>query len=95
MSYQIILSSSAERDLKKIDRHSQSESIKALADISENPYQAGERLTGGLCDYWAYHYSVTGSQFRIAYEIRDTKLVVYVLQIGSRENFYKTLKRRM
>ncbi|MHB1684652.1 MAG: type II toxin-antitoxin system RelE family toxin [Bacilli bacterium] len=51
MSYQIILSSSAERDLKKMDRHFQSESIRALADISDNPYQAGERLTGKLGDY--------------------------------------------
>jgi len=41
-----------------MDRHSQIESIRALADISENPYQAGERLTGRLGDYWAYHFRI-------------------------------------
>lgn len=95
MSYRIALSSSAEGDLKKLDKQSQRESLKALADIAEDPYQVGKRLTGVLGEFWSYHYSVVGSQFRIAYEIKDERLIVYVLQIGSRENFYKMLRRRM
>lgn len=95
MSYQIVLSSSAEKDLKRLDRQSQRESLKALADIAENPYQVGQRLTGAMAEFWSYHYSIVGSQFRIAYEIRGEKLIIYVLQIGSRENFYQILRRRM
>jgi len=95
MNYGILLSKAAERDLRKLDKHIQRESIKALADIAENPYQAGKKLTGFASEYWSYHFSVQGTEYRIAYEIRDDEVIVFVLQIGPRENFYKTLKRRI
>jgi len=47
---------------------------------------------GGL---WSYHVSYHGGEYRIVYEIYPQDGIVLVIMIGSREGFYKALRRRV
>jgi mRNA-degrading endonuclease RelE of RelBE toxin-antitoxin system len=56
---------------------------------------SGERLKGDLTAVYSYHLKVAGVEYRIAYQIKEQEIVVVVLQIGTHENFYKELKKRI
>jgi mRNA-degrading endonuclease RelE of RelBE toxin-antitoxin system len=40
------------------------------------------------------HLKVAGVEYRIAYQIKEQEIVVVVMQIGTRENFYVKLKSK-
>jgi mRNA-degrading endonuclease RelE of RelBE toxin-antitoxin system len=44
---------------------------------------------------YSYHLKYSGVDYRIAYTINDNELIVYFISAGTRENFYKTIKRRL
>jgi len=35
-----------------------------------------------------------GVEYRMAYQIKEQEVVVIIMQIGTRENFYEELKKR-
>lgn len=92
--FELIVLNSAARQLRKFDKPIRTRIINALEKIAENPYIAGEMLTGDLKTIYSYHLKVTGAEYRIAYQIKEQEIVVIVLQIGTRENFYSELKKR-
>lgn len=63
--------------------------------IAENPYSQGSRLKGNFSGFWKYVFRCNGIAYRVAYEIKSTELIIAVIMIGTRENFYKELKRRV
>ena len=83
------------KDLKKIDKAIQRE-IKEIhiPAILHNPY-TGERVTGNLAGIYSYHFKKAKVDYRICYFINEQQKVVYILMIGTRENFYKVLRRRL
>jgi len=92
--FAIAYGSAVTKDLKKLDKE-----VLMLVDgvfqkLSENPY-AGEKLRGGFSEYFSYHFKVKKIEYRIIYKIKDEQLMVYVVMIGSRENLYDKLKRRI
>ena len=91
--YELVVLNSAARQLKKFDKPIRTKIINALEHIAENPY-SGEALTGDLRTIYSYHLKVTGTEYRIAYQIREDEIVVVILQVGTRENFYEDLKKR-
>src|SRR3989338_9121590 len=93
--YSIIYRSAVKKDLKKLDR-----SVllclqtKHLPKLSADPY-AGERLHGEYRSYYKYSFTEGGIHYRIVYELKKEVLVIIVMLVGFRENFYKELKRRV
>ena len=67
--------------------------IEALEHIAENPF-LGDRLKGDLSAIYSHHLKVAGVEYRIAYQIKEQEIVVVIMQIGTRENFYEKLKKR-
>ena len=67
---------------------------KAIGDIAENPY-LGEPLKGDLVDIRKWVIKDQGIQYRIAYEIYEDRIEVKIIRVGTRENFYEELKRRL
>lgn len=94
--YSIQLSTSAKKDLKRLPAQVQDE-IRHIHShkIKDAPYQNGIKLTGGLKQYWKYVFRYKGASYRIAYEIKREVLLIVIILIGARENFYKQLKRRI
>ncbi|MDW7730093.1 MAG: type II toxin-antitoxin system RelE/ParE family toxin [Bacillota bacterium] len=92
--YRIIIPNSVKKDFKKLDKPLQRETLKLLESIAENPYQ-GESLTGNYTDLFKLKYFCSGVHLRIIYRIIAQEMQILVLLVGTRENIYKELKRRV
>jgi len=66
----------------------------ALSKISNDPYKAGEEKTGDLAGIYCRNIFYNKTNYEIAYRIfEDDKQFVVVILVGTRENFYRELKR--
>ena len=88
--YEVKITESAEKDLKKLIK-----SNKAIAKllkkwISENSKQRGKALTGNLKGLWRYR---VGS-YRIVAEIKNDILLILIIEISDRKETYKDKKRK-
>lgn len=88
MSYEVELSDSALKNLRKMDVSARKQILVYLRDVIskiENPRLLGKALTGNLKGFWRYR---TG-YFRIICKIYDDRLVVFVLKIAHRKDVYE------
>ena len=81
-------------DLKKIDK----QVVKKIQNIHINnivqdPYKY-PRLKGNLSRFRSYHFNENGVEYRIAYEIIEDAIVLYLI-IAKRENFYNNFWKRV
>ena len=86
----------AEKYFKKIKEKGLKEAFKAaLLKISQNPYD-GEPKSGDLSGVYCLDVYYNKTNYEIAYRIyEENGKIVVVILAGSRENFYKELKRYM
>ncbi|EIC97112.1 plasmid stabilization system protein, RelE/ParE family [Lachnoanaerobaculum saburreum F0468] len=87
MSFRIVFSEKALKQLKKLDRSTASLITGWLRKNIEgcsNPRQHGKGLTADRSGQWRYR---VGS-YRIIVDINDEKVLVLVLEIGHRKNIY-------
>ncbi len=92
--FSIAYGSAVKKDLKKLDREVLISVEDAFQKLSKDPH-VGEKLHGGFSEYFSYHFKVKKIEYRIIYEIEDQELFVYIVMVGSRENVYNKLKRRV
>ncbi|WP_347300675.1 type II toxin-antitoxin system RelE/ParE family toxin [Dolosigranulum savutiense] len=88
MSYQLMLSNKARKQLKKLDPPVAEMIIrwlKANVDGVDNPRKHGQALTGEYKDLW--HYRV--GNYRIICDVRDRELIILALAVGHRKDIYK------
>jgi len=93
MKYDLYLSSRAKKQFKKFDVNIRNRLKTELMELEKEPFQKGNFLQGfahGLCYIKILH---NGVQYRAVYDIAENKKEVLVIFIGSRENFYKELRR--
>lgn len=90
--YELVVLNSAARQLKKFDKPIRTKIVNVLEKIAKNPF-IGDMLKGDLSTIYSYHLKVTGIEYRIAYQIKEQEIVVVIMQIGTRENFYDQLKK--
>jgi plasmid stabilization system protein len=87
MSFRIVFSEKALKQLKKLDRSTASLITGWLRKNIEgcsNPRQHGKGLTADRSGQWRYR---VGS-YRIIVDINDEKVLVLVLEIGHRKNIH-------
>ena len=67
---------------------------KKLKERLENPRVPKDKLSGYEN---IYKIKLRSSGFRLAYEVKDNEIVVYVVSVGKRENnkVYDNLKERV
>jgi mRNA interferase RelE/StbE len=83
MTYAVILSSAAERQLGKLDRSVVRRIADAMTRLADQPRPPGcKKLTG--IDAWR----IRVGDFRVVYEIHDDRLLVLVVRIGHRREVY-------
>ncbi|RLP10047.1 type II toxin-antitoxin system RelE family toxin [Propionibacterium australiense] len=74
------------RWLRKADRQTARRIRDALTAIirTGNPRIRGKALTGRLAGLWRYRVG----DYRLICDIRDTELIVLVLDVGARDHIY-------
>lgn len=85
MSFRIVFSEKALKQLKKLDRSTASLITGWLRKNIEgcsNPRQHGKGLTADRSGQWRYR----AGSYRIIVDINDEKVLVLVLEIGHRKN---------
>jgi mRNA interferase RelE/StbE len=87
--WQIEVSSTAEKQLAKLDRTVAKRIRSFLVDrlcILEDPRSIGEALKGSeLGDFWKYRVG----DWRLICEIKDKKILITVLSLGNRSDVYR------
>lgn len=85
--YQLILSRKAEKflaNLQKVDLKFFDQFMRALDEISKNPYCA-KTLVGNLKGYYSYPVR----EYGIVFEIEKKKLFIYIEKIEHRKDVYR------
>jgi len=93
MKYDVYLVSRAKKQYKRLDAHIRHKLRNELLELEEDPSEKGSLLQGfshGLRYIRIFH---SGVQYRAVYDMKKDKKEVLVIFIGSRENFYKELRR--
>ena len=94
MTYKLKFIPAAQKEWRKLASPVQSQFKKKLAERLENPHILSAKLRGYDS---VYKIKLRTAGYRLAYEVIDDEVVVYVLAIGKRERnaIYKKLASRL
>ena len=92
--YTLIIPNSVKRDLKKLEKQAQKDALGLISGLSAYP-DLGINLSGQFHFLYKIEFKCLGVQYRIAYTISEIINEINVIHIGTRENFYQELKRRL
>jgi mRNA interferase RelE/StbE len=82
MTYEILFTRSAEKDLKKLDKETQKRIISALERIRITPERYVRKIVGETC------FRLRVGDYRVIMDIEQGRLVILVLKVGHRKNVY-------
>ena len=83
MSYEIIFSASAFKELNKLERKDQERIISALERLRIRPERYVAKLVGDP------GYRLRVGQYRVIMDIDERKLMILVIKVGHRKKIYK------
>ena len=87
-SYKLKFIRESKKEWDKLDNSIKIQFHKKLKQRLLNPNVASAKLSG--YDN-VYKIKLRSSGFRLAYEVKEKEIVVLVLKVGKRENFYEAL----
>lgn len=83
--YKLFIDDKVVKDLRKIDKTWQTKIIANIkTKLVKDPY-LGKKLVGDLSPYYRYRVG----DYRVLYEIVESKVVIIVVKIKHRKNVYK------
>jgi len=86
MTYTVIYTARARRDLRKLPAEAARRLILAIAGIREEPYQHVRKLAG-FSGTPVYRFRV--GRYRAVLTIEDEQLLILVLEAGHRSSIYR------
>ncbi len=94
MTYNLEFLPKALKEWEALDKSIKEQFKKKLAERLENPHNQKDKL-GGFDNIYKIKLRTVG--YRLAYEVKDTEIVVLVLAVGIRDKdkIYKTLFERV
>ena len=94
MSYKLTFHPKALREFKKLDNSLKEQFKKKLLERLENPKVKKDKLSG--FDE-VYKIKLRTAGYRLAYEVKDSEILIIVLAVGQRDNskIYKLLADRV
>ena len=95
MTYEIFLAPRAKKQYENFDRHIRDEIRSQLLSLEHEPYDKGNIIKGHKSELRYIKIAHTGVQYRAVFDIERDKNEVSIVFVGSRENFYKELRRFM
>ncbi len=87
MKYKVIFTEKAKKELKKLDKYTAALIIGWIEkniQNCENPRIHGKGLVGNKSGQWRYRIG----DYRLLCEIKDTEVIILVLEVGHRKNIY-------
>jgi len=88
MIYNLEFKPKALKEWSKLDKPIKEQFKKKLKERLQNPIVSSDKLSG--YDN-VYKIKLRSSGFRLAYEVKNSEIVVLVLKIGKRDKFYTNL----
>ncbi|MDB9493892.1 type II toxin-antitoxin system RelE/ParE family toxin [Spirulina major CS-329] len=85
MSYQIVIQSAAQRQLKKLTPEVQKALIAVIENLAIDPRPAGCKKLKGRAD----EYRLRWGNYRIIYQVEDRALIIRVIKVGHRRDIYE------
>ena len=82
--YKVIITSHAERELKRLDRSTKNRIVPAALALSDNPRPHGCLKVKGEERLWR----IRVGDWRVDYEINDETRLVRIITVGHRREFY-------
>jgi mRNA interferase RelE/StbE len=91
MSYKLKFLPSALKEWQKLDHDIKEQFKKVLERRLEDPYISTAKIRG-----YKNHYKIKlrSIGYRLAYEVDEKDMAVYVICVGRRDSIYKILKSR-
>lgn len=88
MPYKVEFAPHASREFSKLPKSTQAAIEPVIESLSENPRPHGYQKLHG----WRDKYRVRVGDYRVIYEIHDGVLLVLVVSVGDRADFYRRFK---
>lgn len=92
--YEIQLSKGAVRDLKKMEPALRDFMYNKIYEIREDPYQ-NQQLSGPFKELRSQHSKFRGIEYRVIYYVNDEGKLIIIAFVGTTENIYKEMARRI
>ena len=83
--YDIEISHTAEKQLKKLPRADQRRIVHAVLELGDEPFPSGSRKLSGYDDV----FRIRVGRYRVIYSVAKKKLIVIVLKVGQRKDIYR------
>jgi len=84
--YQILVSSSAEKDMKSIDRMHLRRVDLAIIGLQNDPYPSGVKR---LIAKDIAQYRIRVGDYRVLYDVDESRKKVLILRVGHRKDVYR------
>jgi len=85
MSYSLEFRPSALKALRKLPRHISDQLHETFEKLKQNPRPPGSLKMKGTDGFWR----VRSGDYRVIYDIRDSCLIVLIVDVGHRSSIYK------
>jgi mRNA interferase RelE/StbE len=82
--YSVVITPSAEKDLRRLDRSVKNRVTVAILALAEDPRPAGCIKIKSEEGVWR----IRVGEYRVAYTVDDQAKVVTIIRVGSRGDFY-------
>jgi mRNA interferase RelE/StbE len=83
MTYNILFSEFAEKQLGKLSVETQDRIISTIKRCQIRPYAHVKKLVGSP------YYRLRVGDYRVIMDIIENKLIIHIIEIGHRKNIYK------
>ncbi len=83
--YDIEISETAEKQLKKLQRGDQRRVARAIVALADEPRPRGSRKLSGYNDV----FRIRVGRYRVTYSVSGNRLIVIILKIGHRKDVYR------
>jgi len=83
--YKIAFAPAALRQLRKLPKPDQQRIMRAIQSLEDDPRPPNSKKLQGAESFWR----IRVGDYRVVYEIQDSKLIVFVLRIANRKDVYR------
>lgn len=92
MPYELLMTGRVEKEFRKFPSHIRDALVNETFKLADNPTLGGQ-LKGSFRAFRSLHLKIQNIQYRVVYEVIEEKREIYILAVGTRENFYTRLER--
>lgn len=84
-SYKIVIKKSATKEIERIEKKDRIRIIEKIRTLALDPHPTGCKKLSGQ-----EKYRIRQGNYRILYQVIDTKLIVNAVKVGHRRDVYKS-----